>query len=95
MNTPKDDNDWGNCKIKSLREIPMMLKNGFKLEFSYKDEMYKRTTTLNPPLFGVNFVKGDLVVWKIKQGYQTAYLKNGGYRDHQPFKTLVEVIENK
>ena len=91
----EQDLDWLKSNNKNLQQIPMMLENGFKLEFSYKDEMHGRITPSKPPIYGVNFIKGDLVVWKIKQGYQTANLIDGSYKNHKTFKNLRQVLLNK
>lgn len=78
-----------------MQEADKMIEKGFKLQFSYQDEIHKRVTPKNPPLYGVVYIKGELNVWTISGGrYQTAYLRNGMYVEHKPFKTLEEVFKN-
>jgi hypothetical protein len=85
---------WKDCRIESLRESDKMLMKGFKMDFSTHDTYYKRVTPQNPPQLGVVYVKGDLNVWKIKEGYQTALLIGSHYTKHKPFKNLDAVLEN-
>lgn len=40
-----------------------------------------------------SFKKGDLHVWIVREGWQTAYLINDRFTDHQIFKTLEEALK--
>jgi len=87
--------DWKDSKRKDLSIIPLMESLGFKPDFSYQDEMYKRTTPEHEPQFAVNFSNDDsLHVWSIREGWQTATLDDGGrYVNHKPYKTIEDFIE--
>jgi hypothetical protein len=84
--------DWSNLEREDLKHIPLMEENGFKPDFSWHDEHYKRTTLENVPHFPVNFQKGDLHVWQTKYGWQTANLYTHRYTNHKRFETLEDVL---
>ena len=84
---------WTDLKRQDLSSIPMMEEKGFKTIFSYYDKDAKRTIPDNPPHMAVNFEKGDLIIWSIKTGWQTAYLIGSSYMYHKPYKTLEEASE--
>ncbi len=73
-----------------------MVNAGYKVGFAYQDVRCGRVTPENPPMFGVNFTKGELVVWAIMppNHIQTAYLINGRYVNHHPFKSVDEFFKN-
>lgn len=37
----------------------------------------------------------DLVIWRVKAGFQTAFLINGRFRGHKTFPTLVEAFDRE
>lgn len=38
------------------------------------------------------FIKGELHVWLIREGWQTSYLSNGYFTNHKKFETLKEAL---
>ena len=84
---------WLDLHREDLRSIPMMEEKGFTTVFSYDDKGYKRTTPDNAPHFPVNFKKNDLHIWKIKTGWQTAYLTATHYVKHILFQTIEEASQ--
>jgi hypothetical protein len=87
--------EWKDTKRKDLSIIPLMESLGFKPDFAYQDEMYKRTTPEHCPVFAVNFHNdADLHVWSIKYGWQTATLNDGGlFVNHKPYNKIEDFIE--
>lgn len=92
---------WEECGRNDLQAIPMMEANGFKVDFSYKDRMHKRTTIEAIPHDAVSFSKGDLHVWKAYKykedgmyyEWMTAKLVDNHYTDHKPIEDLKEILK--
>lgn len=86
--------NWTDSKRKDIKNIPLMLELGFKLQFSQHDMTHKRITPENPPIYGVNFTKNDLVIWLVKGKWQTAYLNNRGlYITHRMYDEISDAAK--
>lgn len=90
---------WEECGREDLNMIPQMEANGFKVEFSYKDKMHKRTSIENVPHDAVSFVKGNFHVWRIYKEqdgmpyhWMTSELVDGFYTNHKPIQELKEIL---
>ena len=86
--------NWSDYKgeREDILAIPMMLRNGFELEFSHQDTMYNRTDVDNIPVYEVGFKRGDYHVWEIKSGWQTASLITHRFTNHKSYKTIEETL---
>lgn len=74
-------------------DIKFMKSHGFSVNFDWRDEMRGRTKMNFPPSFPVTFVKRDFHVWRIKKGWQTAYInEDGKFVDHHPCLSLEDAV---
>jgi hypothetical protein len=68
---------WLKCGRDDLNRIPMMVANGYTVEFDYNDIRAKRITPENVPHNCVAFSKGNLHTWK---GYKNEYVPDSRFR---------------
>lgn len=71
-------------------------ENGFKEEFHWEDQRKKR---FDVPEFGIQFRRGDTIIWGIRNGWQIADICMTDedpvlrYRNHRGVKTLQEALD--
>lgn len=76
-----------------LNQIPFMESNGWTRLLSRQDTRWGRTTPENPPHDSVSFKRANVTAWCCRLGWQTARLIDNRYQEHQPFNTLLEVVQ--
>ena len=86
-------------KREDLNMMEKMILNGWTPQFSYEDENYKRNTPKHPPLFSVNYVKGEVHAWIIgrvkAQTWRVADLRESHFINHRWYSSLEEVIKKE
>lgn len=91
---------WEDCGRDDLNSIPLMIENGFTVEFSWRDKMHGRTTFDNPPLDAVSFSKDDLHIWRlynhvdgeIEFNWIKANLIEGHYTNHVKVVNIKNIL---
>lgn len=91
---------WEECGRDDLAMIPRMINAGFVPEFNWNDKTSGRTVPENAPHYDVKFrdPKTELHAWKCYNSgvhteyWSTATLDNGNYVNHEPFKSLEEML---
>jgi hypothetical protein len=94
---------WLECPRDDLNIIPHMIKNGFDVHMDDRDKRNERTTPDNVPHNCVSFAKGNLHIWKFyenmtngyNQKWQTAFIIDGYFRNHQSFDTIEEAMQRE
>jgi hypothetical protein len=90
---------FNESKREDLNMLEEMKANGWTPQFAYEDEWNKRTTPENPPVFSVNFIKGDVHAWIIgrEKGrtWRVADLIDSHYGNHRWYSSLKEIIKKE
>ena len=93
--------NWNKFQREDLNSIPQMEDMGFAVVFHENDKRNGRISPQNYPHNAVSFKRetDGLVIWMIIRGtkiaWQTAFLKNGSYCDHQWFEAITEAAQRK
>jgi hypothetical protein len=84
---------WEDLDRDDLKMIPRMESHGYMVKFNIRDIMNKRITPENIPEDFVSFQKGRFHVWKMNEGYHTAWLINGGFRYDRRIESPEELLK--
>ena len=72
-----------------MREAGWVKENTLAISLGYKLKKRRRETADTERS---SFFKGNRHVWKVREGWQTANLIDGQWRDHKKFADLEEAL---
>lgn len=101
MSEYKHPGKWEDCHREDLRMIPKMRDAGWEVLFHSSDVINKRTTLEAIPNHGVNFRKGDTMLWTYidrKKGvtvWRAVDLKGNHWCNHRDYESLQWILDHE